>query len=63
MLKPDFHPVEHRFLQIQGLSPVPARILRAMSVKLLASLKWYLRTGGVQAAMDHFATHPGGIGK
>jgi alanine-glyoxylate transaminase / serine-glyoxylate transaminase / serine-pyruvate transaminase len=32
MLKLDFHPVGHHFLQIPGPSPVPDRILRAMSL-------------------------------
>ena len=32
MLKLDSHPVGHHFLQIPGPSPVPDRILRAMSL-------------------------------
>src|SRR6201991_4445304 len=32
MLTLDFHPVGHHFLQIPGPSPVPDRILRAMSL-------------------------------
>jgi alanine-glyoxylate transaminase/serine-glyoxylate transaminase/serine-pyruvate transaminase len=32
MLKLDFHPVGHHFLQIPGPSPVPDRILRAISL-------------------------------
>lgn len=32
MLKLDFHPTGHHFLQIPGPSPVPDRILRAMSL-------------------------------
>jgi alanine-glyoxylate transaminase/serine-glyoxylate transaminase/serine-pyruvate transaminase len=32
MLTLDFHPTGHHFLQIPGPSPVPDRILRAMSL-------------------------------
>jgi len=32
MLNLDFHPTGHHFLQIPGPSPVPDRILRAMSL-------------------------------
>ena len=32
MLTLDFHPVGHHFLQIPGPSPVPDRILRAISL-------------------------------
>jgi alanine-glyoxylate transaminase / serine-glyoxylate transaminase / serine-pyruvate transaminase len=59
MLKLDFHPVGHHFLQIPGPSPVPDRILRAMSLptidhrgpefgalglKILAGLKVVFKT-------------------
>ena len=59
MLKLDFHPVGHHFLQIPGPSPVPDRILRAMSLptidhrgpefgalglKILAGLKAVFKT-------------------
>jgi hypothetical protein len=33
MLKLDFHPTGRHFLQIPGPSPVPDRILRAMSCR------------------------------
>ena len=59
MLNLDFHPVGHHFLQIPGPSPVPDRILRAMSLptidhrgpefgalglKLLAGIKRIFKT-------------------
>ena len=59
MLTLDFHPVGHHFLQIPGPSPVPDRILRAMSLptidhrgpefgalglKLLAGIKRIFKT-------------------
>jgi alanine-glyoxylate transaminase/serine-glyoxylate transaminase/serine-pyruvate transaminase len=37
MLKLDFHPAGRHFLQIPGPSPVPDRILRAMSYPTIAA--------------------------